>query len=163
MDLIQIARKYLGQKEVAGPASNPWIKKMWSALSGGDWFWKSYGSDDGKLPWCGAFVATVCKEAGLPYPKGFASAKSWQDWGQPCLPCQGCIAVLGREGGGHVGIVTGMTGDGKFVRLLGGNQGDAVSEAWFVTSRVIAYRRAVDVQMPAVQLASVGTMSSSEA
>lgn len=162
MDLIQVGKKYLGQREFAGPSSNPWIKRMWLALTGGSWFWRAYGADDSRLPWCGAYMATVCKDAGIEYPKTYANAVSWAAWGAPCLPCQGCIAVLGREGGGHVGIVTGMTSDGKYVRLLGGNQDDAVRESWFVTRRVIAYRKHGVAALPAVSLATVGKMSLGE-
>ena len=116
------------------------------------------------MPWCGAFVAYVCHSIGLPFPKLYAGAKSWADWGIDAGgPLHGAVAVLVRNGGGHVGIVTGTTLDAKHVRLLGGNQGDAVSEAWFPVERVIAYRLPDGEQAPPATVAALGTISQSEA
>lgn len=163
--LISSARKYLGQREAPGPGVNAWIRDVWLSLPGGRWFWTEYGQDDSKLPWCGAFMARVCKDAGVPFPKRYSSALAWSDWGVPLSsPAQGCIAVLSRNGGGHVGIVTGVSRDRKLVRLLGGNQGDAVSEAWFVIAgRVRAWRAPADEALQQVAVADVGQMSTSEA
>jgi hypothetical protein len=78
-------------------------------------------------------------------------------------PAQGCVAVLTRDGGGHVAIVTGISSDGRAVRLLGGNQGDAVSGAWFATSRVKHWRAPAGEVLAKVVVADVGQFSSSEA
>ena len=134
------ARKHIGQKEVPGAASNPWIKAMWLKLKGGAWFWKAYGEDDSKLPWCGGFVAYCLTQAGIEPPAKYAAAKEWLDWGVPLLhPCLGCVVVFTREGGGHVGFVVGMDERGRLM-VLGGNQGDKVSIAPFDRSRVAWYR-----------------------
>ena len=42
---------------------------------------------------------------------------------------------------GHVGLFAGMDHDSGTVRLLGGNQGDAVSIATFPADRVLGVRR----------------------
>jgi uncharacterized protein (TIGR02594 family) len=162
--LLNEARQHLGQKEVPGAASNPFIERVWLALPGGKWFWDNAKKDDGQVPWCGAFVAYVCHSIRLPFPKLYAGAKSWADWGVDAGgPLHGAVAVLVRNGGGHVGIVTGTTLDGKHVRLLGGNQGDAVSEAWFPVERVIAYRLPDGEQAAPTTVAALGTISQSEA
>ena len=162
--LITSAMKYLGQREVPGPGVNAWIKDLWMRLPGGRWFWGEYGQDDSKLPWCGAFMARACQDAGLPFPKRYSSALAWAEWGVPLVvPAQGCVAVLTRDGGGHVSIVTGISSDGRAVRLLGGNQGDAVSEAWFATSRVKQWRAPAGEVLAKVVEAEVGQFSPSEA
>lgn len=160
---IEFALTCVGQKEVAGPASNGWIKSLWQSLKGGAWFWTQYGSDDSKLPWCGAWVAYCLNEVGIAYPPVYASALSWASFGEACGPAVGAIAVLTRNGGGHVAFVTGMSTDGRFIRLLGGNQGDAVNESWFTTDRVTAYRKPPGEELGITQYASVGSMSTSQA
>ena len=162
--ILTQARQYLGQKEVPGAGSNPLIERMWLALPGGKWFWDNAQKDDSRVPWCGAFVAYLCKELGLDFPTRYASARSWAEWGVPAGVAEyGSVAVLVRNGGGHVAIVTGVSPDGKHVRLLGGNQGDAVCESWFPTERVIAYRKQPDEQLAAAPVAAVGALSKSEA
>lgn len=122
------AKKHIGQKEIAGPSSNSWIKNMWLSLKGGAWFWKTYGNDDSKLPWCGAFCARVFDALGMKYANNYASAKAWLNWGRKVPVCLGAVAVKSRQGGGHVAFIVGRTRDGYLVGL-GGNQGDAVSYA----------------------------------
>jgi uncharacterized protein (TIGR02594 family) len=162
--LISAAMNYIGQREVPGPGVNAWIKDMWLGLPGGKWFWSEYGQDDSKLPWCGAFVARVCKDAGCDFPKRYSSALAWAEWGEfRNMPEQGCVAVLTRDGGGHVGIVTGISPDGMSVRLLGGNQSDAVSESWFQVRRVKAWRAPAGEALAKVSVAQVGQFSKSEA
>jgi uncharacterized protein (TIGR02594 family) len=162
--LIEAGRKYLGQREVPGPGVNAWIKNLWGGLPGGKWFWDSYGQDDSKLPWCGAFVARCCQDAGIELPKQYASALAWIKWGELAGgPRLGAVAVLTRQGGGHVGIVTGISESKELVRLLGGNQGDGVTEAWFSINRVTSWRQPVGASLPPATIAKVGDMSRSEA
>lgn len=133
-------------------------------LRGGAWFWQHYGEDDTQLPWCGAFVAHCVAAAGVDYPARYASALAWSGWGEAVPgPVHGAVAVLTRNGGGHVGFVTGVSKDGRKVRLLGGNQNDQVCEAWFDTGRVTAYRVPPGHHAPRTAVAEVGSMSRSEA
>lgn len=157
------ARRHLGQREVPGPRSNGWIRDLWLSLPGGAWFWKTYGEDDTKLPWCGAFCAGVLQRCGIEIPKRYASALAWLEWGEDCGPGLGAVAVLTRQGGGHVGFVTAVSPDGQFVRLLGGNQDDGVTEAWFKAERVTGYRRPPGQSLGGTLFARVGSMSASEA
>ena len=149
------ARKDIGQRETLGPNDSKWIRGMWAKLSAG-WLLGQ--------PWCGGAVAKWLSEAGYPIPKLFYRALAWADYGIRCPgPAQGAIAVLTRKGGGHVGVVTGVTRTGSHVRLLGGNQGDAVKEAWFPADRVTAYRLPAGVQRIPATVAPLGALSASEA
>jgi uncharacterized protein (TIGR02594 family) len=162
--LLGRARQYLGQKEVPGPSSNPFIERVWLSLPGGKWFWETAKKDDSKVPWCGAFMAFLCKDLGVEFPVRYAAARSWAEWGEPASAASfGCVAVLVRNGGGHVAITTGQSKDGKHVKLLGGNQGDAVTEAWFPVSRVIAWRCMPGEKLAAAPVFSLGALSISEA
>lgn len=137
---LKLARTFIGQREVPGLGVNAWIKNLWAGLSGGTWFWNTYGKDDSKLPWCGAFVAYCLKQTGLPHAAKYASARAWETYGTALSkPKLGCIVVFTRSGGGHVGFVVGKDQRG-FLQVLGGNQGDAVSIASFDPARVTAYR-----------------------
>lgn len=146
------AEKHIGQREVPGPGSSAWIRSLWQGLKGGQWFWDAIGKgDDSKLPWCGAFVAYCMQATSNPYATKYASAKAWLDWGiELSGPAVGAVVVFSRDGGGHVGFVTGRDTLGRLT-VLGGNQGNAVSIAPFDHARVVGYRWPRDVpQQPDV-------------
>jgi len=127
------ARKYIGLKEVPGPKSNPTILAWLKSL-------KAWWAEDA-TPWCGTFVAHCMQESKIVLPKHWYRAKDWLNWGVSVplsAPTLGCIAVLGREGGGHVFIVTKQ--NATYVWGVGGNQSDGVNEAKFLKSRVLGYR-----------------------
>ena len=71
-----------------------------------------------------------------------AWARSWLDWGREPADeefGEGVVVVLARgANSGHVGFLEDW--DDKRVKLLGGNQGNAVSKAWFPMDRVLGYR-----------------------
>ncbi len=120
----------LGQSEVQGVKANPKIIQYFSASK----FW---GTDDsgGKNAWCGSFVAWVMKRHGYPPVKNAYRAKSWINFGKTIkTPIQGAIAIKSRTGGGHVGFVVGQSATGKYLYILGGNQGDKVSIARYSAS-----------------------------
>lgn len=130
----------IGVREVAGPGNSPiiagWLKNL-----------KAWWSDDA-TPWCGVFVAHVMQHAGKALPKHWYRAKGWLDWGQSCPPAYGAVAVLDREGGGHVFLVTRISA--RFVWGVGGNQRDQVCEAKFERERVIGFRWPTDLALPVV-------------
>lgn len=130
-----------GEKEFPGPQSNTWIEKLWLGLPGGRWFWEEIGKrDDSRLPWCGAFAADCMQQTGLPFPKHYARAWAWAEYGTNLgRPVRGCIVVFGRQGGGHVGFVVGEAPDGSLL-VLGGNQNDAVRVSKFLRGAAKAYR-----------------------
>lgn len=126
------ARAHVGLREVYGAPTEPTIQKWLTTL--GAW-WR-----DDETPWCGTFVAGILKPHGFDLPKHWYRAKGWLDWGMKLeQPELGCIVVFERQGGGHVGFVTGRDRLGNLV-VLGGNQGDAVNERSFSKDRVLGYR-----------------------
>ena len=153
---LTIARRDIGVREIKGPRHHSRITQMLAKL--GAW-WR-----DDETPWCGVALAAWLQQAGHPIPKHYYRALAWADYGDGLRwPGQGAIAVLTRKGGGHVGLVTGRTPNGHHVRLLGGNQNDAVNEQWFPATRVTAYRLPSGVQFVAPVTAPLGTLSTSEA
>lgn len=153
---LTIARRDIGLREIKGPKHAGRIVQMLQKL--GAW-WR-----DDETPWCGVAVGAWLTAAGLPIPKHYYRALAWADYGVRLDgPVQGAIAVLSRKGGGHVGLVTGFTPNAQHVRLLGGNQNDAVNETWFPASRVTAYRLPVGVGRRVPTTAPLGALSTSEA
>ncbi len=154
---LAIARMYEGEGESLGPNDSPFIRKILASLNG---LWLK------GQPWCGSAMAYWMQQAGLAYPSDYYRALSWAKWGTNTYePRLGSVAVLTRQGGGHVGIVTGVDQAARMVRLFGANQKDKVSELWFDMRRVTAYRQPVGVAapLPVAPLAKVGELSTSEA
>ena len=130
---VGIARSYLGLKEIGVTNKHPTID-AWAKTLSGKWL---IGQ-----PWCGPFMAQVFKEAGLStkVPKEFFRAKAWESAGTKLdKPAYGCVVTFTRDGGGHVGIVVGKTKSGM-LKVLGGNQSNAVTIQDFDPKRVTSYR-----------------------
>lgn len=126
------ARRYIGEREIKGPEHNPLILQLWKDIKRG-------GIKDDETPWCAAFTGAVLERCGIKSTR-FESAGSYLGWGEQQLqPALGSIAVLKREGGGHVGFVVGQNKEGDLL-ILGGNQADAVNIRAFARSRVSGYR-----------------------
>lgn len=93
--------------------------------------------------WCAAFVNWCLKEAGAPH-LGYATAKSWLDFGTPVAhPVYGCLTVIKPSSAtgsttGHVAFF--VERKGNSVVLLGGNQRDWVSEVPYRADKVLGYR-----------------------
>ena len=150
------ARAKLGTREAPGAANSPtimgWAKRLGAKVLG-----IVYNADS--VPWCGLFVAQCVSEAGLSPASIAVRAKSWATWGADLDAdklAPGAVLVFERPGGGHVGFYVGERSDAY--RVLGGNQGDAVTETWIAKSRCVARRwpRGVAVVGAPVQLASAG-------
>ncbi len=125
----------LGQREIAGPRSNPRI----------DDYIRRAGHPklaNEATAWCAAFVGACLERAGLP-GTGSLMARSYLRWGEPATnPEPGLVAVLSRGADpafGHVGFLVGLTRDR--VILLGGNQSDAVTVEAFARERLLGLRR----------------------
>ncbi len=126
------ARRYLGQRELPGAPTAPFISRWLQQL--GAW-WR-----DDETPWCGTAVAAWMLVCGFKPPAAWYRAKAWATWGDELpVPVVGAVVVFEREGGGHVGLVAGQDQHGRLM-VLGGNQGNAVTVAPFDHRRVIAYR-----------------------
>lgn len=150
------ARTMLGTRETPGPGNT--LAIMAWARDARAWLGAAYSGDS--VPWCGLFVAECVRVAGFKPPRGFVGlrAMQWASWGEALAidqpPPIGAIAVLKRDGGGHVVFVTGLTPNGNFVGI-GGNQKDAVTEATFTRERLVALRWPSGVpKAPRVQISA---------
>ncbi|KQN91542.1 hypothetical protein ASE90_01675 [Sphingomonas sp. Leaf67] len=142
---LAAARAKLGTREAPGPANSPtimgWAKRLGTKALG-----ILYNADS--VPWCGLFVAACMQEAGLPTAPIAVRASAWANYGQRLRferLAPGAILVFQRPGGGHVGFYVGEDADAY--RVLGGNQGDAVTIARIDKERCIAARWPVGVDV----------------
>lgn len=129
---IEKAREYIGTKEIHGSKHNPKILELWQAAH--------LGFKDDETPWCAGFLGGVLEMVGIKSTRS-GMARSYLNWGKKLdQPIIGCVVVLarGKAPSGHVGFVTGITGDK--LKVLGGNQSDSVSEQPFPRSQVLGYR-----------------------
>lgn len=109
-----------------------------------------------EVPWCSAFANWCTLQTGIMGTR-LANARSWLKWGKELKePVLGCIVVLTRSAdpaSGHVAFFL-REAAGK-VYLLGGNQGNRISEAPYLKTRVLSYRWPTDAPLPA-EYAKVG-------
>ena len=88
--------------------------------------------------WCARFMNMVLEKTGH-HGTGSAMANSFASYGTRVSgPQVGAIAVMGRRGGGHVGIVTGIDSSGNPI-MISGNNGNRVREAAVSRGRIYAY------------------------
>ena len=88
--------------------------------------------------WCARFMNMVLQRSGH-RGTGSDMAQSFASYGQRISgPQIGAIAVMGRRGGGHVGIITGIDGSGNPI-MISGNNGNRVKEAPISRGRINAY------------------------
>jgi uncharacterized protein (TIGR02594 family) len=140
---MDTAWSHIGLHETAGKGATAEIVGMYAKAGHPE-----VTSDE--VPWCAAFVGACLKDAGLPNT-GSLLARSYLEYGTKLdSPKVGCIAIFkrGAPPSGHVAFVTGW-GQGH-VRVIGGNQGDAVSEARFKEADVLGYRWPPEKQPAAV-------------
>lgn len=135
----EIAKSYLGLQEWPGARHNPKVVGFFEQ-SGHGWV------EDDETPWCAAFVGAVLAQAGM-RGTGKLNAQSYKKWGEEVAleyAQEGDVVVFWRESPdswkGHVGFYAGQTQDG--VLVLGGNQGNAVSESEYPQRRLLSVRRA---------------------
>ncbi len=127
----------IGVHEIKGGTHNKRVIEYMNATKWGTWV------HDDETPWCAGFVGWCVVKAGLkemvpPYSLG---AKSWLKFGVSAgKPVLGAIAVKSRRGGGHVGFVVGESRGGKYLYILGGNQGDKVSVRKYLRSVWLDFR-----------------------
>ena len=103
--------------------------------------------------WCGAFLDMVLKRIG--YKGGGNLASAYARYGTRLSgPQIGAIAVIWRQGGGHVGIVTGLDTTGNPI-IISGNYQKRVAEAVYPRGRIYAYVVPSDRQRVAAARAQV--------
>lgn len=135
---LNFAREEIGVKEFPGAPDNPRIIKYWN-----DAGMANVADGQDEVPWCAAFVGALLVRGRQP-GSGKANARSYESWGRRLItPCLGAVVVLSRPPHawqGHVGFYLGTDLSRGRVRIIGGNQADAVSIADFPIERVLAYR-----------------------
>jgi len=88
--------------------------------------------------WCARFMNLVLQHSGY-RGTGSDMASSFAHYGRRVSgPQVGAIAVMGRRGGGHVGIITGIDASGNPI-MISGNNGNRVREAPISRGRIYAY------------------------
>ncbi|TYL84236.1 TIGR02594 family protein [Bradyrhizobium cytisi] len=88
--------------------------------------------------WCARFMNMVLQHTGQ-QGTGSDMANSFAHYGTRVSgPQVGAIAVMGRRGGGHVGIITGVDAQGNPI-MISGNNGNRVREAPISRGRIYAY------------------------
>lgn len=88
--------------------------------------------------WCARFMNMVLQHTGH-QGTGSDMANSFARYGTRVSgPQVGAIAVMGRRGGGHVGIITGVDAQGNPI-MISGNNGNRVREAPVSRGRIYAY------------------------
>lgn len=132
--LIETARQFSGFSE----------NRQGDRFALQDFFKAANQNVDPKMTaWCAAFVNAVLASNGI-QGSGSLMARSFLDVGKPVQdPQPGDLVVLKRGDGnvqGHVGFFMGNA-EGGGIRVLGGNQGDAVSEKTFRSEDVLGFRR----------------------
>ena len=87
--------------------------------------------------WCGAFMDLILKRTG--HAGGGNLAKAYASYGTRVSgPQVGAIAVMGRRGGGHVGVVSGVDPNGNPI-VVSGNHNRTVAESVYPAGRISAY------------------------
>lgn len=88
--------------------------------------------------WCARFMNMVLKRSGHE-GTGSDMASSFAHYGHRVSgPQIGAIAVMGRRGGGHVGVVSGIDAKGNPI-IVSGNHGHRVAESVYPRGRIYAY------------------------
>jgi uncharacterized protein (TIGR02594 family) len=87
--------------------------------------------------WCGAFMDLVLKRTG--HTGGGNLASAYARYGTRVSgPQVGAIAVMGRHGGGHVGVVSGIDANGNPI-IISGNHNHTTAESVYPRGRIAAY------------------------
>jgi uncharacterized protein (TIGR02594 family) len=136
----RVALRELGVVETSGAADTARIVEYHQATD--------LRATDDETPWCSAFANWCFLQAGIVGTRS-AAARSWLTWGEGISlaegpPRVGDVVVLRRGDSawqGHVGFYAGEGDGAGWIRVLGGNQGDAVTVAQYLLTHVLGYRR----------------------
>jgi uncharacterized protein (TIGR02594 family) len=131
---MPIALAEVGIKEFPGAGDNPRIVEYLRSTN----LAASHASQD-ETHWCSGFVNWCVERAGMEGTDS-AWARSWLNWGKKlATPKRGCITVFKRGAdSGHVAFYIGETA--TKIKVLGGNQSDAVSISEYKKSDFLGYR-----------------------
>lgn len=137
------ARKLIGLKEIPGAKHEPRIVQFFAEAGHG------YVKDD-ETSWCAAFANAMLKRVGIT-GTGSLAARSFLNWGEKLdRPRVGCIVVFWRGSPsswqGHVGFYAGE--NQTHIRVLGGNQSNAVNISSYPKSQLLGYRWPTETPKP---------------
>lgn len=137
MNYMQVASALVGTKEVKGAADNPKIMAMYKAV-GHDWV------EHDEVAWCAAFVGYCLETAGIRSTRAL-NARSYLNFGTKVELAdakEGDIAVFSRGTSSHQGHVAFfLKATPTQIKVLGGNQSDAVTIANYPKARLLGIRR----------------------
>ena len=143
---LAAARKDIGLTEIVGSRHEPRVVEFFAEAG------HPYVKDD-ETAWCAAFVGAKLAEAGVK-STGLLNARSYLGWGVALkAPVPGAIVVFKRGSSTWQGHVAFCVGDaGASIRVLGGNQANAVSEALYGKASLLGYRWPDEVPLPSEAL-----------
>lgn len=140
-----LAENEIGIKEIPGGRDNPTIVRYYKDVGHG-WV------DNDEVAWCAAFVGAMLERDNIP-STGKLNAKSYLKWGRSVADGDkriGDVLVFDRGNEawmGHTGFYTGNETD-SHIEVLGGNQRNQVSKAWYSKSKLRGIRRAHKIAEP---------------
>jgi len=105
-DIVSVAQAEIGHGEIGGNNKGAYVRQYLNGQEG--------------LPWCAGFVSYCLKEAGMDIIYTLR-AKSFLGIGKRLAKTElrpGDLAVFSRKGGGHVGIIEKLDGQG-FISIEG--------------------------------------------
>lgn len=131
-----IALQEYATQEILGEKHNPRILEYFKQAN------NAWVQND-ETAWCAAFVAFCLKKTGLTSTDKL-NARSYLTWGEETrTPQVGDIVVFwrGSKNGwqGHVAFYVNENAD--YIRVLGGNQGNAVSIEKYPKNQLLSYRK----------------------
>lgn len=136
---LKIAKKEIGEKEVPGRGNNPRIVEYHD--------YTTLDASADSVPWCAAFVAFCLENAGVRSTRK-PNARSYEHWGKNVSiddTRAGDVAVFwrGKKDGwkGHVAFVLGYNKNSKLLKIVGGNQTDAVTIEQRTAKQLLTIRR----------------------
>ena len=136
---MKTARSLIGTKEIVGKKDNPVVMAMYADV-GHKWV------QHDEVAWCAAFVGSCLEKNGIRSTRKL-NARSYLDWGVevPLSKARKGDIVIFERGGpqswkGHVAFFEGVAG--TKVKVLGGNQANAVNVKPYSKSKVLGVRRA---------------------
>lgn len=132
---LAIAYAEEGVKEVVGSGDNPRIVEYLRSTN----LSAPFRNND-ETAWCSGFANWCVERAGFAGTDS-AAAISWGQWGKATdAPEPGDLVVFNwGNGHGHVGFFVGFSG--SIVKVLGGNQSNAVNVKNWAKSKVWRYRK----------------------
>jgi uncharacterized protein (TIGR02594 family) len=128
--LLAMQDLYRGVKEIPGALHNPYIVEAHGHTS--------LKARDDETPWCSSIVCLWFEKNGIRSTRS-AAAASWRTWGQELeYGVPGCVVIMTRTGGNHVGLYLGEDSQGVYV--LGGNQDNMVCVRRYAWSLITNFR-----------------------